>query len=169
MIKHVRLLAAAAAVPLMLLSPAAVSASTVSAGTVSAGTVSASTVSASTVSASTGRASAHASHARVRADTWSSPVINQGGVVNGTDYSADDIHPGTVVAIFGEWFLPPDTVVVTQGSSQYFISAGSPWWYDSGGQINATLPSSLQPGQATVMIVTSAGAQSNTVTITINP
>jgi hypothetical protein len=109
-----------------------------------------------------------ATHPGVQA-TWSSPVINEGGVVNGVDYSADDIHPGTTVAIFGEWFLPADTVVVTQGSSQYTISAGSPWWYDSGGQINATLPTSLQPGQATVTVVTSAGQQSNAAPITINP
>jgi hypothetical protein len=108
-------------------------------------------------------------HPARQVSTWSAPVINDGGVVNGVDYSADDIHPGTTVAIFGEWFLPPDTVVVTQGSSQYPISAGSPWWYDSGGQINATLPTSLQPGQATVTVVTSAGQQSNAAPITINP
>jgi hypothetical protein len=107
--------------------------------------------------------------ARAHPSTFAPPTINNGGVVNGTTYSASDIYPGTTVAIFGEWFLPPDTVVVTQGSAQYTIGAGSTWWYDSGGQINATLPSSLQAGSATVTVVTSAGQDSNAAPITINP
>jgi len=114
-------------------------------------------------------ASATASSPPAHPDTFATPVINNGGVVNGVTYSASDIYPGTTVAIFGEWFLPPDTVVVNQGSAQYTISAGSPWWYDSGGQINATLPGSLQPGPATVTVVTSAGQDSNAAPITINP
>ena len=107
--------------------------------------------------------------ASVHHDTFAAPVINNGGVVNGVTYSASDIHPGTTVAIFGEWFLPPGTVVVTQGSTQYTIGAGSTWWYDSGGQINATLPGSLQVGSATVTVVTSAGQDSNAAPININP
>ena len=114
-------------------------------------------------------ASAHPPAVPASQAAFSTPVINTGGVVNGVDYSADDIHPGTVVAIFGEWFLPADTVTVTQGSAQYTIGAGSPWWYDSGGQINATLPTSLQPGPATVTVTTSAGQQSNAAPITIQP
>lgn len=96
------------------------------------------------------------------------PTINQGGVVNGVDYQANDIHPGTVVAIFGQWFLPADTVIVNQGSNQWTIGAGSSWWYDSGGQINATLPTDLQLGQATVTVLTSAGQYSNAAPITIS-
>jgi hypothetical protein len=114
-------------------------------------------------------ASAMAGSHPAHPDTFASPVINNGGVVNGTTYSATDIYPGTTVAIFGEWFLPPDTVVVTQGPAQYTISAGTPWWYDSGGQINATLPSTLQPGAATVTVVTSAAQDSNAAPININP
>jgi hypothetical protein len=106
---------------------------------------------------------------RTPAATFSGPVINTGGVVNGVDYSASDIHPATTVAIFGEWFLPPDTVTVTQGSAQYTIGAGSTWWYDSGGQINATLPGSLQPGPAAVTVTTAAGQQSNVAPVTIQP
>ena len=104
-----------------------------------------------------------------KAATFAAPVINDGGVVNGVDYSASDIHPGTTVAIFGEWFLPPDTVIVDQGASEWAIGAGSAWWYDSGGQINATLPSDIQPGSATVTILTSAGQYSNAAPVTINP
>lgn len=119
--------------------------------------------------APTASAAAHATRPAGYAPfSFSPPVINQGGVVNGVDYRADDIHPGTVVAIFGEWFLPADTVIVDQGSSEWTIGAGSAWWYDSGGQINATLPTDLQLGQATITILTSAGQYSNAAAIDIS-
>jgi hypothetical protein len=97
------------------------------------------------------------------------PQISPGGVVNGVDYSASDIHPGTTLAIFGKWFVPADTVIVTQNGAQYAIGAGSLYWYDSSGQINATLPAGIVAGQATVNVETSHGQLSNGVPITINP
>jgi hypothetical protein len=97
------------------------------------------------------------------------PTISAGGVVNGTDYSANDIHPGTTVAIFGQWFAPADTVTVTDAGQQYTIRSGSPWWYDSAQQINATLPASIPPGPATVTVIAGNGLQSNAAPITIQP
>lgn len=73
------------------------------------------------------------------------PRINPGGVVNGTDYSTN-IHPGTVVAIFGTNFRQPDKVIVRQSQRLWEIQFGSPWWYDSPQQINASLPVTCNPG-----------------------
>jgi hypothetical protein len=97
------------------------------------------------------------------------PTINPNGVVNGSDYSPNDIYAGTTVTIFGNSFGPADTVLVVQGTRQYTVKAGSPWWYDSPTQINATLPSTLVPGLATVYVLTSAGLRSNGQPIIIQP
>jgi hypothetical protein len=78
--------------------------------------------------------------ATMPAHAASGPVINANAVVNGTDWSPNDIAAGTTVTIFGSGFVSPDTVLVVQGSSQYTIKAGSLWWHDSPTQINATLP-----------------------------
>jgi hypothetical protein len=96
------------------------------------------------------------------------PLINQGGVVNGVNYDANDIHPGTTVAIFGANFIPADSVVVVQDGNPISIGAGSAWWYDSSGQINATLPTSLHAGGASVYVQTSVGQNTNVVAITIS-
>jgi hypothetical protein len=97
------------------------------------------------------------------------PTINPNAVVNGTDWSPNDIAAGTTVTIFGSGFVAPDTVLVVQGSSQYTIRAGSLWWHDSPTQINATLPGTLLPGQATVYVRSATGVFSNGQTITIQP
>jgi hypothetical protein len=97
------------------------------------------------------------------------PVINTNGVVNGIDFSPNDIHPGTTVAIFGINFNSPDLVIVTQGSNQYVIQSGSVAWFDSPAQINATLPGTLSPGFATVFVQNTSGFLSSGQTITILP
>jgi hypothetical protein len=97
------------------------------------------------------------------------PTINPNGVVNGTDYSPNDITAGTTVSIFGNGFGPPDSVLVVQGLRQYTVKAGSDWWYDSPTQINATLPGLLVPGLATIYVVDVGGVRSNGRTITIQP
>jgi hypothetical protein len=97
------------------------------------------------------------------------PTINPNAVVNGTDWSPNDIAAGTTVTIFGYGFVSPDTVLVVQGSSQYTIKAGSLWWHDSPTQINATLPGTLALGQATVYVRSATGVLSNGQTITIQP
>jgi len=100
------------------------------------------------------------------------PTINPAGVVNGSDYSAGDIHSNTTVAIFGQGFVPGDQVLVYDATAGYQyppITAGSLWWYDSSGQINFTLPNVPTSHQALVSVVTATGLQSNSDLITINP
>jgi hypothetical protein len=95
------------------------------------------------------------------------PTINPNGIGNGANYSPNDIYAGTTVSIFGTAFEPTDIVLVDQGSRTYSITAGSPWWYDSPTQINATLPGTLVPGLATVYVLNVGGVRSNGQTITI--
>jgi hypothetical protein len=98
------------------------------------------------------------------------PLISTGGVVNGTDDSPNDIDPGTVVSIFGVNFNAPDLVVVTQGSNQWVIQSGSANWFDTNpmwAQINATLPSTLTAGFATVYVQNAEGERSAGSSITI--
>lgn len=98
------------------------------------------------------------------------PSIYRGGIVNGVNYSANDIHPTTVVAIFGDYFEPTDTVLVTQNGFTQSISYGTEWFYDSFQQINASLASiSLVPGTASVRVRAGNGRISNARTITIQP
>lgn len=80
------------------------------------------------------------------------PIVSRGGVVNAVSGRADDIHVGSVVSLYGKNFEQPDQVVVRQGGNQWSVGAGSAYWYDSTGQINATLPGGLQPGAATVNV-----------------
>ena len=101
------------------------------------------------------------------------PIINQNGVVNGSDFRADDIHVNTVVSVFGQQFFPTDQVLVYDyADNGQFVSAsitvGSPWWYDSCDQINATLPN-LPPGTAYVAVLSGIDFESNFVQITILP
>jgi hypothetical protein len=101
------------------------------------------------------------------------PRVNPGGVQNprvapGEPYTTDFITSGSLVAIFGSRFTAgADKVVVTQTGRQYTVQAGSPQWYDSPVQINATLPVELQPGPAEVRVVNATGVQSAPETITV--
>lgn len=83
-----------------------------------------------------------------------------GGIVNAVDYSPSTIRPGTVVAAFGTNYLPQDKIVIRQFPNQWVIQIGSPWWYDSHQQINATLPGNLQPGLATMTVQAANGLES---------
>ncbi len=98
------------------------------------------------------------------------PRINVDGIVNGANYRADDLHPGTVAAVFGTNFLPPDKIIVRQFPNQWTIQQGSEWWYDSSRQINVTLPTNLQPGSATMTVLSNNGLESlSQRTFLVNP
>ena len=98
------------------------------------------------------------------------PTIGQGGVVNAANYSAADVHPGTTVAIFGQYFVPDDRVTVRQGGRTWSLGPGTSWWYDSSGQINTTLPGDLTPGTSAQITVTGGnGLTSNTRSVFIQP
>jgi uncharacterized protein (TIGR03437 family) len=113
------------------------------------------------------------------------PQIRPNGVLNPAaedvlgNWTAENMRPGVLVAVFGDRFTPPaDRILVTQGVNQFFVGAGSLHWYDgrSGSptspgpqQINFVLPAGLQPGPAEVRVINVNGRQSEPAPITIVP
>ncbi|MEK7406669.1 MAG: ThuA domain-containing protein [Acidobacteriota bacterium] len=106
--------------------------------------------------------------ARPRAST---PRIGPGGWVNaaGRDSSeANAVAPGSLVSIFGEGLTSGSTMqaaawplpVKLAGTSVEVNGALIPLLYVSPGQINAQLPFTLEPGQASLVVrsATNAGA-----------
>jgi hypothetical protein len=65
-------------------------------------------------------------------------TLSVAAVVNGVSYSYTDIHPDTVITLFGSFCSDPTGVLISQGDTLYLIYGG-PWWYGSSSQINATL------------------------------
>jgi hypothetical protein len=95
-------------------------------------------------------------------------TINAGGVVNGLDYTTH-IPQGSVVAIFGASFAgTADVVHLWANGMRYTIAAGSPNWYDSAGQINATLPTGVVSTEAVVYVTSGSDVDSNGQLITIS-
>lgn len=84
------------------------------------------------------------------------PVINRNGIVNAVTFRTDDIRPGGIVALFGQYFRErgtTDTVEISQGGRTWTRSAGSPNWYNGDQQINLTLPDDLSSGaEATIRV-----------------
>jgi hypothetical protein len=100
----------------------------------------------------------------------SCPLINQGGVVNGTTYSASDIDASTTVAIFGTGFSATgDVVHVRQTGMQWNVEAGSPFFYTSPMQINATLPGVTGGQNALVYVTDGNGIDANGQIVAIQP
>ncbi len=98
------------------------------------------------------------------------PGIFTGGIVNGapSDAGTLPITPTTVLSIYGSGFSPVgNRVQIWQGTQRYEVTAGSPGWYESGGQINAALPSGITTGTARVYVRASTGVDSNAGVITI--
>lgn len=100
----------------------------------------------------------------------SCPLVSQGGVVNGTTYSAGDIDGGTTLAIFGTGFTDAgDVVHVRETAAQWNIEAGSPFFFASPAQINATLPG-IPGGQSALVFVTDGdGIDSNGQIVSVGP
>ncbi len=95
-------------------------------------------------------------------------TINAGGVVNGVDYTTH-IPQGSVVAIFGASFAgTADVVHLWANGMRYTIAAGSPNWYDSTAQINATLPAGVVSSEALVYVTSGSGVDSNGQLIAIS-
>ncbi|HEY1692951.1 MAG TPA: IPT/TIG domain-containing protein [Polyangiaceae bacterium] len=98
------------------------------------------------------------------------PLVSQGGVVNGTTFSAGDIDGGTTLSIFGTGFTDAgDVVHVREATAQWSVQAGSPFFYASPGQINATLPG-IPGGQNALVFVTGGdGVDSNGQIVSVGP
>jgi hypothetical protein len=101
--------------------------------------------------------------------TPSCPSINQGGVVNGVTFTADDIDGGTTIAIFGADFTDAGDVVHVREATEDWDIDGGEYFYESEGQINATLPG-VGAGQSALVYVTNGlGVDSNGQVISILP
>jgi hypothetical protein len=98
------------------------------------------------------------------------PMINPGGIVNATTFTSS-IRAGDVISIFGSSFSNTGNVVqIHDGGVLATVTAGSPWWYESAGQINATLPASVVPNSNVRIYVTDGrGVDSDGQLITVSP
>jgi hypothetical protein len=98
------------------------------------------------------------------------PTINPGGVVNATTYTSY-IRVGDTISIFGSNFSTSGNVVhIHDGGTLATVTAGSPWWYESPGQINATLPAGVVANTNVVVYVTDGrGVDSDGQLITVSP
>lgn len=99
--------------------------------------------------------------------TVHAPTVNEGwrftevrhpevsSVVNpGAGMTPEDIQAGSLVTVRGDYFRPgTDEVTVSQNGTTHTIRSGSFGWLDNENQIQVSLPSSLQPGPATVRVV----------------
>jgi uncharacterized protein (TIGR03437 family) len=98
------------------------------------------------------------------------PAINAGGVVNAGSYAAGGVAPGSIVAIFGTNLAGslavassiPLSTSLGDVSSVTFNGVAAPFYFVSGGQINAQLPWNVLPsgttsGTATVVLTRSTG------------
>lgn len=81
------------------------------------------------------------------------PVIRDCDGVMGVNYKPE-FHPGTVMAIFGYGFLSSgnQVLVIDSKGTTFVIQAGATSWYESLNQINASLPSNVSTGRATVIV-----------------
>jgi hypothetical protein len=101
--------------------------------------------------------------------TPSCPTINTGGVVNGTTYRTTDIDAGTTLAIFGADFTATGDVVRVREDSQEWNIDGGPYFYESTGQINATLPGIGAGQNALVYVTNGSSIDSNGQIVSILP
>jgi hypothetical protein len=100
----------------------------------------------------------------------SCPTISQGGVVDGVHYQANDINASTTLAIFGADFSATgDVVHVRQTGMQWDIAAGSPFFYTSASQINATLPGVFGGQNALVYVTDGNGVDANGQIVAVQP
>ena len=101
------------------------------------------------------------------------PVLAPGGTVNNV-FPGGSLSPGAVAAVFGSGLAlnqgAPKTVplpISFQGTSLLVGAKQAPLFFISRGQINAQIPSELEPGQYSV-IVNVKGALSLPDTISVN-
>ncbi len=94
--------------------------------------------------------------------------INDGGICDGTTWD-DQIIPGDAISIFGSGFSTTgNTVHFDADGALSTAGAGTPWWYESEGQINVTLPTSIGPATGLRVWVSSPqGYESNTGRINV--
>ena len=104
------------------------------------------------------------------------PQISTAGVVNIATYLNENLAPGDIVAIFGDQLAPagteaqnpgPPPLATKLGNTQVLVNGvAAPLYFVSSGQINFQLSYGVQPGQATVQVV-SQGIAGNTRSINV--
>jgi hypothetical protein len=94
--------------------------------------------------------------------------INPGGVVDAVTFKPV-IHPGAVISAWGNFSDTGNTVHLRQGATELTVAAGSPTWFESATQINATLPQAIGLGPLLVYVRGADGVDSNGQLVTITP
>ena len=94
--------------------------------------------------------------------------INQGGVVDAVTFTSV-IHPGAVISAWGNFSDTGNVVHLRQGATEVVVAAGSPTWYESKTQINATLPQAIGVGTLLVFVRSADGVDSNGQAVSITP
>ena len=91
--------------------------------------------------------------------TGGPPAINPNGVVNGANFAAGPVAPGSLIVIQGSNFSGPTATAAglplpanLAGASVTVNGINAPLNYVSPGQINAQLPWEIQPGTAQVIV-----------------
>ena len=98
------------------------------------------------------------------------PAVNPGGVVNAGSYAAEGVAPGSIVSIFGTNLAGslavastiPLSTTLGDVTSVTFNDIPAPFYFVSGGQINAQLPWNVLPsgtasGPVNVVLARSTG------------
>lgn len=106
--------------------------------------------------------------ARPTSTSTDCPLIH--GVVDGRTWQPT-LHRGAVISVFGSNLASGSgsTVLVRQGSRTVVVGAGSPWWYASPSQVNATLPPEVVAGSAVVSVRRADGRESNSQVVNVAP
>jgi hypothetical protein len=69
-----------------------------------------------------------------------------------------DTRPGSILSIYGVDFGASGNIVhFLQSSGEHVVSAGSPAWYESPGQINVQMPPAVHEGWVDIYVETPAG------------
>jgi hypothetical protein len=99
--------------------------------------------------------------------TATNPAPQISAIVDGVTYSYT-IYRTSVLTLFGSNFSTWGNTVWIQQGWTWAVGYGTPWWYESPGQINASLPSGIGQGWATVYVTNASGQASNTYWIYVN-
>ena len=101
------------------------------------------------------------------ATTTGAPTVSSSGIVNGANFAAGPVAPGSVISIFGTNFIASAAGATKvplptnlSGVSALINGTPAPLFYVGPGQINAQVPYSVGPGAATLQVNAPNGTSS---------
>ena len=101
------------------------------------------------------------------ATTTGAPTVTSSGIVNGANFAAGPVAPGSVISIFGTNFIASAAGATNvplptnlSGVSVLINGSPAPLFYVGPGQINAQVPYSAGPGAATLQVNAPNGTSS---------